>query len=366
MKTTEECELLYSGRRRCFMANREILNLGQTSVGKDQESPTAGDNARDLVDQTRFDVSRMRRQLERQQDEYESQSRRTKVLAMILGVLIVTFAAAVWLAYPTWKNQNIALADMPGVQNLANTFRERMSSVEVNLDKVSAGLPALADRFDQLQADMKGSMQTARNQAQTIATQAAQRIREDVSRSMQVIQSRLAGLESNQRESSERVNLLQQQITRLQQELAAMRESASAATERIERLNVAHQTSSQQLMGLNTRMDANKDELDTLTSQLDRKRIDFEVPNRRYTEIGPNIYLIVGRTDMGKQEVDGTLRLGTVAAKRLAIREQAIQEPIIFYIEDERRPAELVLTKVSKAGVSGYLIMPAPLKTGTP
>jgi outer membrane murein-binding lipoprotein Lpp len=82
-------------------------------------------------------------------------------------------------------------------------------AVEAKLEKTSAGLPDLSARMDQLGASMKSTLQTARTQAQAAAAQMGQRIRADFTQSIQAIQSRMTGLESNQKEASGRVNELE-------------------------------------------------------------------------------------------------------------------------------------------------------------
>jgi DNA repair exonuclease SbcCD ATPase subunit len=250
---------------------------------------------------------------------------------------------------------------MLSMQTVTNTLGERMNSVEGSINNVASSFPTLSNRVDQLQASMKTNLQAVRNQAQAAATQAGQRIREDVNRSMQAIQSRLAALESNQKEAGEHVNQLQDQVAGLKRELAVMREENSVATERIKELNDAQQTSRTDLSGLTEKVATSQTALSTLTNRIDRKRIDFEVQDQRTGQIAPGILLVVRHTDPGKQEIDGTLERGA-EARSLEIRGQGIQKPFLFYLPGESRPVELVLTQVSKNGVSGYLMMPAPLE----
>ena len=345
------------------MQTAQTLNLGPVAPAKAEEKPPRVEDEftrnREMMEHTRADVRRIRMQIEHHEDQHESHQRRTKILSIILGVLIVLFAASLWSAYPTLRDQKKIVADTLGLQTVASRLGERMNSVQANLSNMSAGLPALTDRMDKFEANMKANLQTARNQAQASATQLGQRIRAEVSQSMQLIQSRLAGVESNQKEASEHVAQLEEQVAGLKRELAGMREEALASTEKIKQLSDAQQTSSTQLSGLNERMVASQASLNTLTTRVDRKRMDFKLPTRRTEQIAPGIYLTLRRTDSRNQEVDGTLQLGA-EGRHLPIRGQGIQKPIIFYMQDESRPAELVLTQVSKDGVSGYLMMPAP------
>ena len=179
-----------------------------------------------------------------------------------------------------------------------------------------------------------------------------------------MIQSRLEGVESNQHEASERVNQLQEQVAGLQREIAGMREDATAAGEKITELRDDQQASGTELSGLSQRISSNQTTLDTLTNRVDRKRVNFDLPIHRLEQIAPAISLMVTRTDLKKQEIDGSLRLGA-ESRNLAIRGQGTQRPITFYTDEEDRPIELILTQITKNGVAGYLIMPAPVTTAS-
>ena len=287
-----------------------------------------------------------------QRDEYDWHEWRTKVLSGILVVLIVLLAVAIWLIYPTSRGQQKDAADILGLQTVTNSLGGRMGSVETNIGKMTAVFPALAQRMNQLESNLK----TAQDQAQTAATQVGQRIRQD----LKAIQSRVFSLESNQRESSERVIHLQQQVADLQREIATVREEA---TGKIKELDDAQLTSTRAFSGLNERVTTNQTALSTLVNHVDQKRIDFEVSNRQAKEVAPDIYLTLTHADTRKQEVDATLKLGQDGGY-VTIRGQGIRKSVLFHIPDERRPIELVFTQISKNGVSGYLMMPA-LKTAS-
>src|SRR5215467_5052199 len=123
-----------------------------------------------------------------QRDEYDWHEWRTKVLSGTLVVLIVLLAVAVWLIYPTSTGQKKAAVDILKLQTVTNSLGERMGSAETNMGKMTAVFPALAQRMNQVESNLK----TARDQAQAAATQVGQRIRED----LKSIQSRIFSLES--------------------------------------------------------------------------------------------------------------------------------------------------------------------------
>jgi cell division protein FtsB len=335
------------------------LNLGSSPGRTDPPPPRReGGSTQDLLEETRSYINRTWTRMDKQQEEHESHMRRTKILSFIIGVLVMLFATAAWFSYPAFRDQKKAVADTVGLQSATNTLGGRVGFVEGSLKKITSGLPALSDRMSQLEASMKTNLQQARTQAQA----AANRVRDDVTQSIRAVQSRLAGVESNQKESSERVNQLQDQIAGLQKELATVREEASASNARLKDLTDAQQSSTRDLSGLNERFVANQTALNTLANRVDRRRVDFDVTNRDAKQIAPDIYLTLRRTDTKKQEVDATLKAGSDGSL-LPIRGQGIRKPVLFYGSEEGRPIELVFTQVAKDRVSGYLIMPAPQTT---
>jgi chromosome segregation ATPase len=347
----------------------QILNLGPGMSDKVREEKPlhpVDDSSQlsDLLEQTRSDVRRIRTQIEHQEDDQEAHARRTKILSIVLMVLVLILVGAFWFAYPTLRDQQKATLEMLGLQNVANALGERMQSVESKLEKTSAGLPALSARMDQLGASMKSTLQTARSQAQTAATQVGQKIRADLTQSIQAVQSRMAGLESNQHESSERVNQLQEQIAGLKQELASVREESTAASARLRELQDDQKARASAISTLDQRMATHQTTLDSLSSRVDRKRVDFQLPTRRTEQIVPGIYLTIRRADKGKQEIDGTLQLGA-DSRMMPIRAQSIQKPMVFYSSSDSRPMELVITQVEKNQVSGYIVIPGPTITAT-
>jgi len=177
-------------------------------------------------------------------------------------------------------------------------------------------------------------------------------------------QSRVSGLESTQRESSERVNQLQEQVTGLQREIAAIREEGSAARGKTKGLNDAEQTRSRESSGPKEPVVTNQTAANTSDNRVDRKRIDFEVSSDQAKEVAPNLYITVSRADAGKQEIDATLKLGEDAGY-VTVRGQGIRKPVLLHIPGESRPIELVFTQISRNGASGYLMMSRPRTNGS-
>ena len=277
------------------MQSSQILNLAPNhsdSVNPEPPPPVMSDSTQlsDSIEQTRSDVRRIRTQLERQEDQQEVHARRTKILSIVLLALVVLIAGAFWYAYPSVTGHQKAAADMLGLQNVASSLGEHVQLMEAKFNKAADDFPTLSTRMDELGASMKSGLQTARTQAQAAATQVGQRIRADLNQSIQAIQSRMAGVESNQREASERVNQLQEQVAGLKRELTSMREESSAATERIKQLQDEQVTRASALSSLDQKMASHQTTLDSLSNRVDSKRVNFELEKSRTAEIAPGIF----------------------------------------------------------------------------
>jgi len=347
-----------------FMASA-ILNLGgPQNEGGPREAATHPDTAAqqmgDLMEETKSEVRRLRLELEHQENEQEAHGRRTRILSIVLFALFLLLAGTTWSAYPVLREGQRAAVGLLGLQTTANSLGDQLKAVEAKVDNATGGLPALANRVDQLQAGMKSTLQTARSQAQTVATQVGEKIRADVNISIQAIQSRLSGVESNQREASEHVAQLEEQISGLKRELASMRDESSSSAERIKKLQEDQQAQTSAMSGLDQRMTSSQSTIQSLSVQVERKRVEFEIQNRKTEQIVPGIFLTIKRVDLGKHEVDATLEVA--ADSRISsIRGQGIQNPAVFYTSTDSRPIELVFTDVAKNKITGYVLMPVAM-----
>ena len=122
------------------------------------------------------EVSRLKRQVERQEDEHQDYQRRTKILSVVLGALIVTLAGILCAIYPTIRDAKMGFVELFTMRNITNTLTERTAAVEGSLNKMKSDLPALSNRVDTVQANMKANLQAARNQ---------------MNRSLHIIESRI-------------------------------------------------------------------------------------------------------------------------------------------------------------------------------
>jgi peptidoglycan hydrolase CwlO-like protein len=332
-----------------------LLNLGygspesanpDGSYAPDEEVKQMGER----IEQTNSDVQRMRMRMDRQENENERHAQKTKILSIVLSVFIVILVVCLWLALTTQHGQSITALQMPRLQNVTNSLGERVQSLEA---KTAASLPALSTHMNELGASMLSALEST----QAAATQASQRVRADLTKSIQAIQSRVAGVESNQREASGHVSQLESEIAGLKRELAAMHEEAATAAGKISELQTEQQNRVNDVSRIDQKMASHQTTLDSLSNRFNRKQVEFQLTNNKTTEIAPGIFLGIRSANVGKQEVDGTLQLAA-ESRMFKIRGLGIQKPMSLYASGETRPMELVFTGVAKNRVSGYILLP--------
>jgi len=310
------------------------------------------------LEQTRSDMRRTRLLLDQALEEQQTHMRRTRILSIVLGVFAFCLICALWLAYPTVRSQARSTGEILGLKNVATAIGERMNAAESQLNAWKASVPELSSRMDQLQESMKTNLQSARTQAQAAATQVGQKISQDVNQSLRSVQSRLAGVESVQREAHDSVAQLKQEVAGLRRELASVQQEATAAGARVKELQESHQATSTELSGMKQAVASNQTALSSINNNLNRQRVEFQVPRNKTQEIAPGIILTVKGIDVGKQQIDGLLKIAA-EDRSFSIHQQSVQKPLTFYMRGEARPTELVLTQVVKQNVSGYVLVPS-------
>jgi TolA-binding protein len=280
-------------------------------------------------------------------------ARRTTILSFVVAILFVVLVAATWFAYPILRDERKAEAELNNLRSVQNTLGERVASAESRLDKTAAGIPALESRVD----DLQSTINDAQTEAEAAAAELARRTRQDLGKDIGAVESRLSGVESNQRESIEVVNQLRDEIAGLKTQIAQMHEESSVSSEKIRQLQDELRVRANTLAALDRASASHQAAINALANRTDLKRIDFDLELRRTQEIFPGMFLRIGRADVGKQEVDATLQLGA-ESRMLPISRQGIQKPIIFHTAGDNRPIEVVFTQVAKTGASGYIMLP--------
>jgi len=99
----------------------------------------------------------------------------------------------------------------------------------------------------------------------------------------------------------------------------------------------------------------NHDEIDQLRRLGEREYVEFTIAGKGKPQKVGNVTVELRGTNTNKNQFSVSL---TVEDKLYNKKNRALNEPIFFYLSGTRQPEEIVINKVSKGQISGYLSIP--------
>jgi hypothetical protein len=249
--------------------------------------------------------------------------------------------------YTVFRQLNSQLPPLSGAVNSLVRMGGRVDSVEAKLQAWTGDREALVRRMAALDRRVGSGLRLARKQSEELVARAQLRMEQELDKRAQVIEARLTRFESNQEAGEVRLAQLQQEVANVRQEIAAVRTD----TER-------------ELVGLRQEQVQSQTKLETIANQIDRRRVDFEVAKNETRELTPEISLRVTHTDARYQRYQGWMWYEP-DRRTLWIADQAVQQPVALRPKHGGEPCELVVTRVDRHGVVGYVLVPVPAVAGS-
>jgi predicted nucleic acid-binding Zn-ribbon protein len=297
-------------------------------------------------------------------DTWEEEDRRHRLRVRAFGVvaILAALAAVVWYVYPGLAEHPLSFAQFTDFKDaLANGSKAQIADMKGALvsagnridaaDKVLSDMvkewDGLRSRISMLEGRVTSNIQAARKQTRELIAQQQQKLQADVDSRTQGLQARVTRIESGQESQQTRVARLEQELAEARQENARQ-----AALLQQDRDRVDHA-----LTNLDQRVEGDKQELAAVHSRIDRQRVDFEAGINHSRELAPGITLQVNRTNVGYQRFEGWVFL-MPDRRTIWVRDQGVQRPVEFYSREDGRSRELVITRVTKYSVVGYLLLP--------
>jgi hypothetical protein len=257
--------------------------------------------------------------------------------AGLWAAIVILFAALVGLGaygYLALQKNNIALNELPGMKDTTSALADRLDAAEEQFTSWGEQWHLLQKQVDRLDKKIVQSRAQAREEAQQMVAQLHTRLEQEMQERDQAVDARFNRLESDQQGVRTEMAQLGQNISAVAQESGA------------------------QVGLLQNRLDRGERNLDALARQLDHQRLDFELAKKNTRELAPGVSLRVTGTDVRRQQFDGWLWL-MPDRRTLWVRDLGLQQPLIFYHKDGDDPSQLVITRVTKNAVIGYLLLPA-------
>jgi hypothetical protein len=145
--------------------------------------------------------------------------------------------------------------------------------------------------------------------------------------------SLLAKLESDHQADRESLANLQQQMDKTSQDLALLAGGKGAAVSPATTARVSEQNAGR-----------------------GERRVEFELGVNHKKELMPGVSVQVSHTDITRQRYDALLFVEP--DRRTWVHDQGVQQLVVFFTPDDRRPRKLVATRVTKYSVIGYVAVP--------
>jgi chaperonin cofactor prefoldin len=202
--------------------------------------------------------------------------------------------------------------------------------------------------------DLKSRIETVSRQAHDSAEEMLKQVRAEFGEKMDGVTTRVATLETSRDGDQKQIAALQQQLSDMQGKVTD--EAAELAAVR-RQVQDTGDNARERIATLKQDQDSTRHDVGVIENKLAVDKVPFEASTGHIRELSEGISLNVSSTDPTYRRADGWL---WVAADRrnIWLRNLAAQEPLTFYGYQDGRKRELVITNVSKSGVTGYLLLP--------
>jgi hypothetical protein len=308
----------------------------------------------DSLEQTRSDLRRTRTEIRDYQEEAESRARRARILWALAALLVCSVGLLTWFGIPLMKEHKGFLTQIPALQTAIDGFSTRMASVESRLNLWADDRTAVANRLSNIEKAVKTNLGVAQNAAQNLA----RNVKTEVGQTLQAVQNRLNGVESAQRNTSDEVARLQNELSTVRAQLDDLRkDNAQQMTQVQQQFQQAQQSAQSDVSRLDRQLVSNQTRLDSLSYQADRQRVDFELRKGRTEQVSPNIFLTIKDADVARQRINGWLQIAN-DGRIVWLRDQSMQHPVAFASRQDERSYQLVFTQIQNTSVAGYLLVP--------
>jgi hypothetical protein len=288
------------------------------------------------------------------EEQWETLHRRHRILGVGLLLLALALAGGGWYAYQALQRHEVALTQIPGAQKVVDAIRDRVDQTDQKLAAWADDHQSLRDQIARLGQKMETRAASVAKQAQVSSAEMYRRLEAQTDDRLQHVNTRLANIET----SSE---TQQSRITELQRELADVRSQTTRQADDIAKvrnqMDESGATHDRQFAQLQQREDLTRDDVTAIEHKMAVHRIDFEVTKNHSRELADGISLGVTSTDVAHRYVSGWVWV-MPDRRTIWLKNQNASQPLVFYGREDGKKRELVINNVTKASVTGYLLLP--------
>lgn len=320
------------------------LRRGTTEASGEEKAQTANWQERPLEPRQEPSGRQFRRQPEFHQPVGPKTGPRWLTLAFVLAIV----AGMSFYGYRVLQQENIQLSQIPAMLNSMTAINSRLGDVEAKVRSWSENLQGLGDRTAKLEKRVSANYRSARRHAEVLTTQLEGRITDEMESRNYIVDTRLNQLDAEQKSAQERIARLRQELSDARQEVASLR----------------HETNGD-LALLHQQVAGNGQQVQALADQVERQRVNFELAKNQPSELAPGISMNLTSTDVRYQRFSGWVYF-LPDRRFLWVRHQGVQQPVVFYDQNQARRYEVVISSVRNNSAAGYLLLPVGSGVGGP
>ncbi len=325
----------------------------QPETGDDLE-PKSGDKPT----QKTFPASLPSRRRRDPLDEEEHPRKSHVLLWTMAAVALAGLIAAGVYSYQTVGPNLSKLSLVPAMQDQIGAAGRRIDAAEATLRNWTSQRDAWSKRLTAMEARLDGILRATRKQTEEMVARAQQNMRAELDRRSGTLQARIDRVQTAQQSADTQLSRVEEHLNQLQ---AANTREVDQLREELRQARNANNTAmadvDRQIARVDQRSSQSASDLDSIHRKVDRERTEFEVAVNHDRELAQGVSMDVNHTDVVHQRFDGWIWL-MPDRKTIWLHSRGIQQPLTFYTAGDERPRELVITRVTKYSVIGYILMP--------
>lgn len=260
-----------------------------------------------------------------------------QILFLLVVALVVLTAVNLYLVITARQQTAEALSKQADQLNL---LTRRMDSSDERYAQLSGKFQVTTERLGLTQQEL--------SRARSLASEVQQQQQASVQQLNEAIAKKASAEEMNklQSEANTKFGALSGDISGTRKDLEATKEAPLAAKG--------------ELTGAIART---HDELIALARKGDRDYFEFSLPRKRARQKVGTVVIELEKTDVKKSVFTVSLYFDD---KRTARKDKAVNEPVYFYVQGASSALELVVNKIGKDTIGGYLSTPKGFFSATP
>jgi len=275
---------------------------------------------------------------------HEPRGRKGRGSSVAALILLLAIAGLLWYNYPQLVETYQYISHLPATEEGMKNLEARANTTAAQLRALRENSGSLQDNLTKLDSKLSADFASARRYVDQEVGDDQTQLTAEMNQRSNAMNARLGHVESAQAQTQTE---LAQTNDQLQQEVSALRQQVAELSNHTDQ-NVAM---------LKQQVNQCETGLEALGRKVNRRRIDFEVSENHTTELAPGIALTVLKTNVSYQSFDGFLSL-TDEGKTVWLSRAGISKAVSFYPQPDDPHYDLVVTKIGRDGIVGYLMVP--------